>query len=83
MDAQPSTHAILRRSYRRYRIMLISSAQRPLVAGSVRKTTSRSELGAKWDKRILVVAHDRPLRETRVSLLRSEGYRVESVENRR
>jgi hypothetical protein len=31
-------------------------------------------------KRILVVAHDRPLRETRVSLLESQGYRVESVE---
>jgi hypothetical protein len=31
-------------------------------------------------KRILVVAHDRPLRESRVSLLRSQGYRVESVE---
>jgi hypothetical protein len=31
-------------------------------------------------KRILVVAHDRPLRETRVRLLESEGYSVESVE---
>jgi DNA-binding NtrC family response regulator len=31
-------------------------------------------------KRILVVAHDRPLRATRVSLLESQGYRVESVE---
>jgi DNA-binding response OmpR family regulator len=32
-------------------------------------------------KRILVVAHDRPLKGTRVSLLESEGYRVESVES--
>jgi CheY-like chemotaxis protein len=32
-------------------------------------------------KRILVVADDRPLRTTRVSLLESEGYRVESVES--
>jgi CheY-like chemotaxis protein len=31
-------------------------------------------------KRILVVAHNRPLKETRVSLLESQGYRVESVE---
>jgi hypothetical protein len=30
-------------------------------------------------KRILVVAHDHPLRETRVRLLESRGYRVESV----
>jgi CheY-like chemotaxis protein len=32
-------------------------------------------------KRILVVAHDRPLKATRVSLLESQGYRVESVES--
>jgi DNA-binding NtrC family response regulator len=32
-------------------------------------------------KRILVVADDRPLRTSRVSLLESEGYRVESVES--
>jgi hypothetical protein len=32
-------------------------------------------------KRILVVADDRPLRTTRVALLKSEGYRVESVES--
>jgi hypothetical protein len=32
-------------------------------------------------KRILVVADDRPLRTTRVALLESEGYRVESVES--
>jgi DNA-binding response OmpR family regulator len=32
-------------------------------------------------KRILVVAHNRPLKGTRVSLLESEGYRVESVES--
>jgi DNA-binding NtrC family response regulator len=31
-------------------------------------------------KRILVVAHDRPLRATRVSLLEDQGYRVKSVE---
>jgi CheY-like chemotaxis protein len=30
-------------------------------------------------KRILVVAHDRHLRETRVRLMESEGYRVDSV----
>jgi DNA-binding response OmpR family regulator len=28
----------------------------------------------------LVVAHDRPLKETRVSLLESQGYSVDSVE---
>jgi DNA-binding NtrC family response regulator len=32
-------------------------------------------------KRILVVSDDRPLRTSRVSLLESEGYRVESVES--
>jgi DNA-binding response OmpR family regulator len=32
-------------------------------------------------KRILVVAHNRPLKGTRVSLLESEGCRVESVES--
>jgi hypothetical protein len=32
-------------------------------------------------KRILVVADDRPLRTTRVALLESEGYRVQSVES--
>jgi DNA-binding NtrC family response regulator len=32
-------------------------------------------------KRILVVADDRPLRASRVSLLESEGYRVESAES--
>jgi hypothetical protein len=32
-------------------------------------------------KRILVVAHDRRLKATRVSLLESQGYRVESVES--
>jgi DNA-binding NtrC family response regulator len=31
-------------------------------------------------KRILVVAHDRPLRATRVLLLKSAGYLVSSVE---
>lgn len=31
-------------------------------------------------KSILVVAHHRPLRETRVQLLQSEGYTVQSVE---
>ena len=30
-------------------------------------------------KSILVVAHDRPLRETRVRLLQGEGYIVKSV----
>jgi hypothetical protein len=37
-------------------------------------------MGAKFAKRILVVAHDRPLKETRVSLLQSQGYIVDSVE---
>jgi CheY-like chemotaxis protein len=37
-------------------------------------------MGAKLAKRILVVAHDRPLKETRVSLLQSQGYIVDSVE---
>jgi DNA-binding NtrC family response regulator len=32
-------------------------------------------------KRILVVAHNRLLRGTRVSLLETQGYRVESVES--
>jgi DNA-binding NtrC family response regulator len=32
-------------------------------------------------KRILVVADDRPLRTSRVSLLECEGYRVESAES--
>jgi hypothetical protein len=32
-------------------------------------------------KRILVVADDRPLRTSRVSLLEREGYRVESAES--
>jgi DNA-binding NtrC family response regulator len=32
-------------------------------------------------KRILVVADDRPLRASRVSLLEGEGYRVESAES--
>jgi PleD family two-component response regulator len=32
-------------------------------------------------KRILVVAHDRGLNATRVSLLESQGYRVESVKS--
>jgi hypothetical protein len=31
-------------------------------------------------KRILVVAHDRPLKESRVSLLQSQGYSVDSIE---
>ena len=37
-------------------------------------------MGARLAKHILVVAHDRPLKETRVSLLQSQGYRVNSVE---
>jgi ActR/RegA family two-component response regulator len=37
-------------------------------------------MGAKLAKRILVVAHDRPLKETRVRLLQSQGYSVDSVE---
>lgn len=32
-------------------------------------------------KSILVVAHDRPLRETRVQLLRDAGFTVQSVES--
>jgi DNA-binding response OmpR family regulator len=32
-------------------------------------------------RRILVIAHDRPLKETRVSLLQAQGYIVESVES--
>jgi CheY-like chemotaxis protein len=37
-------------------------------------------MGDTLPKRILVVAHDRPLKETRISLLESQGYKVESVE---
>jgi response regulator RpfG family c-di-GMP phosphodiesterase len=37
-------------------------------------------VGARLAKRILVVAHNRPLKETRVSLLQAQGYRVDSVE---
>jgi CheY-like chemotaxis protein len=37
-------------------------------------------MGARLARRILVVAHDRPLKETRVSLLQSQGDQVASVE---